>query len=721
MKTTLLIQFSLHLHYSLFRPGGLLTERKTIKNYCKYCDQAFLSKYVRDMHEKVKHGSGYVSAEKPKKMPVIKKPKKEPKSLQILPVKTEDAMSPVPVQSFNEQPVANASAQFSDHDLLNFVDKKHQAMNKQAKKNQSKKDPVEHQNNIRIPDDMLFPVPEELLLKQGYMHNSSAPPPGYPHGNGSVNGLEQAVLARNQLAMASKPAAPNLQIPTPVAAAKVAARAPRISRGGKAPSLAKPQSLQQPPLGLASPTPDSKYDLQKELGFMEPTFTKSALVTPAGQQPRVVAPSANQQQVYLGHPNGPSPIIRHQVVRGPRPTMQPSNNGPTHEALMMARNAMRHQQAGIVHQRSPIVINSQNNPSLASFSSPTPQHVQQRSSSLGYEGLRSPEMQLAPSPQSVHRGSIEERSPGPFLPQQQQQRPAVIQENSYRPTLAAVLNKPSTSQSIISRSASYTSPPPVVPPQQQAPRPIALESRSVIFPSKPLPKEELKQVQVMQGTPTVPSFSRPTPTTKPADDLLAQTLQLSEIDGFDFTEEKDMPNLVSTQEITLGDLKHLRTETVTIPGAQVLRGGQVKQLPIVTNGQDQKLEDLLDFSNITYQDVRQLIGPTENMIVYPDADGSYSEVIATGSQQTVMLQAQPIAAGGRPVAQVATGQQSQAITFSSTQSFTLQSNPSLTTSTSMPTFTTDLVYPDMGSLEPGTVYATIPEQKRDKREEKWWA
>ena len=42
----------------------------------------------------------------------------------------------------------------------------------------------------------------------------------------------------------------------------------------------------------------------------------------------------------------------------------------------------------------------------------------------------------------------------------------------------------------------------------------------------------------------------------------------------------------------------------------------------------------------------------------------------------------------------------------------------------MPTFTTDLVYPDMGSLEAGgTVYATIPEQKRENksREEKWWA
>ena len=120
-----------------FRPGGLLTERKTIKNYCKYCDQAFLSKYVRDMHEKVKHGSGYVSAEKPKKMPVIKKPKKEPKSLQIMPIKTEASESP-PVQNFGEQSAANATAQFSDHDLLNFVDKKHQAMNKQAKKNQSK-------------------------------------------------------------------------------------------------------------------------------------------------------------------------------------------------------------------------------------------------------------------------------------------------------------------------------------------------------------------------------------------------------------------------------------------------------------------------------------------------------------------------------------------------------------------------------------------------------
>ena len=646
-----------------------MTERKTIKNYCKYCDQAFLSKYVRDMHEKVKHGSGYVSAEKPKKMPVIKKPKKEPKSLQILPVKTEPNIDlPAGIMDFGQPP----EAQFTDQDLLNFVDKKHQAMNKHGKKNQSKP-PPQGQHNIRIPEDMLFPVPEELLLKEGYMHTSAAPPTNYAPGNGAVNGLGQ------QLQTAALPKAKQ------GVAVISGAKAPK-ARPPRAPKAPAPR-VQAPPL---VPQNDSKYDLQKELGFMEPTFTKSGLVTPSVHQSGLGAPRPPpSQQLYLRTQPAPAPAM-------------PPSNGPSQEAIIMARNAMRIQSSP--GQHSPLVLNSQQ--SLASYS---PQHVQ-RSSSLGYEALRSPEMQLAASPRPVHRRSIEERSPGPFLPQQQQQqqqqRPAVIQENSYRP--ATVLKATSR--------ATYSSPEPVVP--QQAPRPIALESRSVIFPSKPLPKEDLKSVQVMQAAPAY----RPPPASKPPDDLLAQTLQLSEIDGFDFTEEKDMPNLVSTQEITLGDLKHLRTETVSIPGAQVLRGQQVKQLPIVTNGGDQKLEDLLDFSNITYQDVRQLIGPTENMIVYPEADGSYSEVIATGSQQTVMLQAQPIAASSRPVAQQA-GQQPQAITFSSTQSFTLQSNASLTTSTSMPTFTTDLVYPDIGSaaLEAGTVYATIPEQKRDKREEKWWA
>jgi hypothetical protein len=612
------------------------------------------------MHEKVKHGSGYISAEKPKKMPVIRRPKKEPKAL--LPVKIEPNL--VPLGPGAHDLVASldaATSQFSDHDLLNFVDKKHQAMNKQAKKNQSKtliKKEAGRQNsqsNIRIPDDMLFPVPEELLLKQGYMHNSSSPVSGFvQQGNGATNG---------QPAKPGKPAGQTAKAP----------RAPRPSRAKNTPAKQKQQLAVQEQLLSNNPT-DSKYDLQKELGFVEPTFTKSVLVTPAGQQPRVVGPSSLQQQLYQQAPAAVRPSI-----------------GPSQEALLLARQAMRAAQPS-----RPCVLNSQQ--PLATYS-PGPGLVSQRSGRLSYEAasLRSPEMQLARSPLPGHRSSVEERSPGPFLPQQQQ-RPAVIQENSYRQAAAQKLTGNQSGPLVYTPSEPHH----LAQQQQQAPRPIALESRSVIFPSKPLPKEELKQVQVMQPSP-VASFRPTPPAPKPVIDVLAQTLQLSEIDGFDFTEEKDMPGLVSTQELTLGDLKHLRNETVTIPGSQMRLGGQAKLMPI-SNGGHEKFEDLLDFSNITYQDVRQLIGPTENMIVYPEADGTYSEVIASGAQQS----AQP-----RLVSEP------HQIAFPSTQSFMLQSS-SLTTSTpgaSMPTFTTDLVYQDIASLQAGAAF-NLPEQK--PKQEKWW-
>merc|ERR1712083_136063 len=78
-----------------------------------------------------------------------------------------------------------------------------------------------------------------------------------------------------------------------------------------------------------------------------------------------------------------------------------------------------------------------------------------------------------------------------------------------------------------------------------------------------------------------------------------------------------------TQELKLEDLKHLRSETMTIPTSKVNNGPE-------------EFKDLLDFSNITYQDVRQLIGPTDNMIVYPESEsGTYSQVVASGAQQQV--------------------------------------------------------------------------------------
>merc|ERR1711915_566502 len=37
------------------KPRGLLSERKPVKHFCKFCGQSFLSKFVRDKHEQVKH------------------------------------------------------------------------------------------------------------------------------------------------------------------------------------------------------------------------------------------------------------------------------------------------------------------------------------------------------------------------------------------------------------------------------------------------------------------------------------------------------------------------------------------------------------------------------------------------------------------------------------------------------------------------------------------
>ena len=661
------------------------------------------------MHEKVKHGSGYVSAEKPKKMPVIKKPKKEPKSLQILPVVSSTPELAFPAGSQDLGLAPNITPQFSDTDLLNFVDKKHQAMNKHGKKNvlpraTVKKDPADSpQNNIKIPDDMLFPVPEEMLRKQGYMHNSSAPPPGYSQGNGSLNGQQMNVAVQNkahgQMNVAVQNKAPvqmNVAVqnkaPGQMNAAvqnkapgqmkvavqnKAPGQMPVQARAPQKPKAAKSIPTKSPPIQAPAPLLDSKYDLQKELDFMEPTFTKSAL---GSTGPRLVAPPA--QPLYLSNTG---------TIR--------ASPGPSQEALIMARNAMRPRAPG------------QLSPAPSPHYSPTPGLVQ-RSASLGYDNLRSPEM-AQHSPQSVHRGSIEERSPS-FLPQQQRQ--GVIQENSYRVANGAMKAATTTSQS---QHVAYTSAEPAI--QQTTPRPIALESRSVIFPSKPLPKEELTKVQVLQAANPPPSFKPqpqpvrslpppvqpPPPPLKPVIDVLAQTLQLSEIDGFDFTEEKDMPGLVSTQELTLGDLKHLRSETVSIPSDHQLRlGGQMKQQQqqiIVSNGHDKGgFADLLDFNDITYQDVSQLIGPNENMHVYPEADGSFSEIIASGSQPTVMLQTHP---SGRH----------QMVS----QSFSLQPHSSLQATASMPTFSTDLVFSDMACLEPATVYTL--EDKAKRAEEKWWA
>jgi hypothetical protein len=85
-----------------------------------------------------------------------------------------------------------------------------------------------------------------------------------------------------------------------------------------------------------------------------------------------------------------------------------------------------------------------------------------------------------------------------------------------------------------------------------------------------------------------------------------------------------------TQELKLEDLKHLRTEPPVpkhlMSGGQLSGGGPASTPGL--NGGAEDLRDLIEFSNISYQDVRQLIGkshvgsrrPMQSSVVDPDPD-----------------------------------------------------------------------------------------------------
>ena len=163
------------------------TDKKQ-KHLCRFCQQSFLIKFVRDEHERKRHlSSGSLMPARepsPSPKPVIKKvpplkinlkkpqnpqnPQNQNKSLQILPVKQEvdgvrqmvrngpppyqnqkvvggrpGGLGPGPYQTDNKNTaffpgagggpnIANFPTQpYSESDLLNFVDKKHKALSKQ--------------------------------------------------------------------------------------------------------------------------------------------------------------------------------------------------------------------------------------------------------------------------------------------------------------------------------------------------------------------------------------------------------------------------------------------------------------------------------------------------------------------------------------------------------------------------------------------------------------
>ena len=142
---------------------GKASEKKQ-KHLCRFCEQPFLSRTVRDMHEKAKHitpgsvGPSYTPEASPqpviKKVPPIKLSLKKTNSLQIVPVKQEnehngpqnssssgtqslDPLTGEMTQSFPAPSQAQKfpTQPFTDADMLNFVDKKHKAMSKQRQQN----------------------------------------------------------------------------------------------------------------------------------------------------------------------------------------------------------------------------------------------------------------------------------------------------------------------------------------------------------------------------------------------------------------------------------------------------------------------------------------------------------------------------------------------------------------------------------------------------------
>ena len=132
-----------------------------------------------------------------------------------------------------------------------------------------------------------------------------------------------------------------------------------------------------------------------------------------------------------------------------------------------------------------------------------------------------------------------------------------------------------------------------------------------------------------------------------------------------------------TQELKLEDLKHLRPETMSIPSSRSLSGKS-------SNGQ----EDFLDFSSITYQDVRQLIGPPDNITVYSEG------VSGSSAGQQIIF---PSSAASSRVA--------SASTVTAIPTFTLQASSLTSPASSMPTFSQDVAYNDIAGLNPDAVYS----------------
>ena len=142
-------------------------------------------------------------------------------------------------------------------------------------------------------------------------------------------------------------------------------------------------------------------------------------------------------------------------------------------------------------------------------------------------------------------------------------------------------------------------------------------TREVKLPTQPLPPTPAQQQQIKTNNL----------------DVLAQTLKLSDLD-FDFAPDSVSPALIPPAE-TQVRVKHKELISANFLSSQEIKLEDLKHLKDLkpVNNSNEDIKDLLDF-NITYQDVNQLISDPMIFTSSSSVPSSSSSFLATNSVQS---------------------------------------------------------------------------------------
>jgi len=188
-------------------------------------------------------------------------------------------------------------------------------------------------------------------------------------------------------------------------------------------------------------------------------------------------------------------------------------------------------------------------------------------------------------------------------------------------------------------------------------------------------------------------------------DLLSQTLKLSDLD-FDFEPAAPVRGGGSalvppseTQELKLEDLRHLSNSSI----------------PKVVNNGD-PISQLLDFSNITYQDV---ISAADTLTVYPGPDAGATEaeqIIFSSSSSSFLVSSPVMVQNSRPPSSVmASSLDASSVLFSVPST---GSGSSFSSGPGGPGDISDLINMETQS---NSAFPPFSQDKNNKDQDKWWS